>query len=71
LFKDIYLVLRSEPIEDRTMSLLSLDALRTKGIAVTPDPEIYPNGRFARWSDPEENPIAEAQNRLRGASPYH
>jgi predicted enzyme related to lactoylglutathione lyase len=39
------------------MSLLSLDALRTKGIAVTPDPEIYPNGRFARWSDPEENPI--------------
>ena len=31
--------------------------LRAKGIEVTLDPEIYPNGRFARLSDPEGNPI--------------
>lgn len=31
--------------------------LRAKGIAVTLDPEIYPNGRFARLNDPEGNPI--------------
>jgi glyoxylase I family protein len=31
--------------------------LRAKGIAVVLDPEIYPNGRFARLSDPEGNPI--------------
>jgi predicted enzyme related to lactoylglutathione lyase len=31
--------------------------LRAKGIAVALDPEIYPNGRFARLSDPEGNPI--------------
>ena len=31
--------------------------LRAKGIAVTLDPETYPNGRFARLSDPEGNPI--------------
>ena len=28
--------------------------LQVKGIAVTLDPEIYPNGRFARLSDPGE-----------------
>jgi predicted enzyme related to lactoylglutathione lyase len=31
--------------------------LRAKGIEVTLDPEIYPNGRFALLSDPEGNPI--------------
>jgi hypothetical protein len=31
--------------------------LRKQGIAVEVDPEVYPNGRFARLSDPEGNPI--------------
>jgi glyoxylase I family protein len=31
--------------------------LRAAGIAVTVDPENYPNGRFARLHDPEKNPI--------------
>jgi predicted enzyme related to lactoylglutathione lyase len=31
--------------------------LRDKGIAVEVDPEVYPNGRFARLTDPEGNPI--------------
>ena len=31
--------------------------LRAKEIEVTLDPEIYPNGRFARLTDPEGNPI--------------
>jgi glyoxylase I family protein len=31
--------------------------LRAKGIEVTLDPKIYPNGRFARLNDPEGNPI--------------
>jgi len=31
--------------------------LRDKGIAVEVDREVYPNGRFARLSDPEGNPI--------------
>jgi len=31
--------------------------LRERGIAVDVDPEVYPNGRFARLSDPEGNPI--------------
>lgn len=31
--------------------------LRAAGIEVTPDPEDYPNGRFARLHDPEGNPI--------------
>jgi predicted enzyme related to lactoylglutathione lyase len=31
--------------------------LRVAGITVTPDPERYPNGRFARLHDPEGNPI--------------
>ena len=31
--------------------------LRERGIAVEVDPQIYPNGRFARLSDPEGNPI--------------
>ena len=38
-----------------------LDALVARlvnaGIAVTVDPETYPNGRFARLHDPEGNPI--------------
>ncbi len=39
----------------------SLDAvvaqLRAAGITVEIDPEDYPNGRFARLTDPEGNPI--------------
>ena len=31
--------------------------LRGRGIAVDVDPEVYPNGRFARLTDPEGNPI--------------
>ncbi len=31
--------------------------LRSQGIAVEIDPEIYPNGRFAKLNDPEGNPI--------------
>ena len=31
--------------------------LRERGIAVELDPQVYPNGRFARLSDPEGNPI--------------
>ena len=31
--------------------------LRAAGIEVTPDPEMYPNGRFARLHDPEGNAI--------------
>ncbi|MGA8581447.1 MAG: VOC family protein [Bryobacteraceae bacterium] len=31
--------------------------LRAAGIAVEPDPQVYPNGRFARLHDPEGNPI--------------
>jgi predicted enzyme related to lactoylglutathione lyase len=41
--------------------VLDLDAmveqLRASKIEVTVDPEIYPNGRFARLHDPEGNPI--------------
>lgn len=31
--------------------------LRAQGIDVALDPDTYPNGRFARLSDPEGNPI--------------
>jgi predicted enzyme related to lactoylglutathione lyase len=31
--------------------------LRSRGIEVALDPEVYPNGRFARLNDPEGNPI--------------
>ena len=31
--------------------------LRANGIAVDVDPELYPNGRFAKVLDPEGNPI--------------
>ncbi|WP_137168210.1 VOC family protein [Salinimonas lutimaris] len=31
--------------------------LTAAGITVTPDPQTYPNGRFARLYDPEGNPI--------------
>jgi predicted enzyme related to lactoylglutathione lyase len=30
--------------------------LRAAGVAVTIDPETYPNGRFAQLCDPEGNP---------------
>jgi glyoxylase I family protein len=50
---------------DRTFMLnfrvRDLDAmvaqLRRSGIVAEVDPETYPNGRFARLSDPEGNPI--------------
>lgn len=32
-------------------------ALRAAGIEVAQDPEVYPNGTFARLHDPEGNPI--------------
>jgi predicted enzyme related to lactoylglutathione lyase len=32
-------------------------ALRAAGIEVAVDPETHPNGRFARLSDPEGNPL--------------
>ena len=39
----------------------SLDAmvaqLRAAGVSVEVDPQLYPNGRFARLYDPEGNPI--------------
>ena len=31
--------------------------LRASGVDVTVDPKVYPNGRFARLSDPEGNPV--------------
>jgi glyoxylase I family protein len=31
--------------------------LREAGICVEVDPQLYPNGRFARLYDPEGNPI--------------
>lgn len=31
--------------------------LERAGIEVTPDPEAYPNGRFARLVDPDGNPV--------------
>ena len=31
--------------------------LRERGITVELDSEVYPNGRFAKLSDPEGNPI--------------
>jgi predicted enzyme related to lactoylglutathione lyase len=34
-----------------------LEQLRAAKIDITVDPEIYPNGRFARFNDPEGNPI--------------
>jgi predicted enzyme related to lactoylglutathione lyase len=34
-----------------------ISQLRAAGISVEIDPEYYPNGRFARLSDPEGNPI--------------
>jgi glyoxylase I family protein len=50
---------------DRTFMLnfrvRNLDAmvaqLRRRGITVDVDPQTYPNGRFARLTDPENNPI--------------
>jgi len=34
-----------------------VEQLRTAGIEVAVDPQLYPNGRFARLHDPEGNPI--------------
>lgn len=31
--------------------------LKAAGISVEVDPEVHPNGRFARLSDPEGNPV--------------
>jgi predicted enzyme related to lactoylglutathione lyase len=42
----------------RVRSLAAMVAqLRGAGIAVEVDPQVYPNGRFARLSDPEGNPV--------------
>jgi glyoxylase I family protein len=41
-------------VRDLTAMIAQLEAA---GIGVTPDPEPYPNGRFARLKDPEGNPI--------------
>lgn len=41
--------------------VVNLDAmveqLRSRGVAVTVDTEVYPNGRFAELNDPDGNPI--------------
>jgi predicted enzyme related to lactoylglutathione lyase len=34
-----------------------VEQLRKASIAVEVDPETYPNGRFARLTDPEGNPV--------------
>jgi predicted enzyme related to lactoylglutathione lyase len=34
-----------------------VEQLRAAKIEVAVDPEVYPNGRFARVHDPEGNPI--------------
>ena len=34
-----------------------VEQLRASGIEVKVDPQVYPNGRFARLHDPEGNPI--------------
>jgi len=45
-------------INFRVRDLIKMVAqLRERGITVELDPEVYPNGRFARLSDPEGNPI--------------
>jgi glyoxylase I family protein len=41
--------------------------LRAKGIEVKIDPQLYPNGRFARLCDPEGNPIELWQPENSGA----
>ena len=33
------------------------EQLRAAGIKIEIDPKVYPNGRFARLSDPEGNPV--------------
>ena len=43
--------------------------LQAAGITVTVDPEIWPNGRFARTHDPEGNPIELWQPSLPADSP--
>jgi predicted enzyme related to lactoylglutathione lyase len=42
--------------------------LRGAGIEVEVDPELYPNGRFARLKDPEGNPIQLWEARQPGQS---
>jgi predicted enzyme related to lactoylglutathione lyase len=45
-------------INFRVKDLAAMAAqLRASGIEVAVDPEIHPNGRFARLHDPEGNPI--------------
>jgi catechol 2,3-dioxygenase-like lactoylglutathione lyase family enzyme len=45
-------------INFRVANLESMvEQLRAAGISAEIDPEAYPNGRFARLSDPEGNPI--------------
>jgi hypothetical protein len=49
------------PTPDQQNRIRNLDAmvaqLRGTGIAVGVDPQLYPNGRFARVYDPEGNPV--------------
>ena len=57
----------TEYFRDRTKQFMlnfrvrTLDAmvaqLRKAGIEVEVDPQTYPNGRFARLKDPDDNPI--------------
>lgn len=37
--------------------------LRAAGVAVETDPQVYPNGRFARLYDPEGHPIEPREPR--------
>ena len=46
-----------EPIDESHGAGKMAAQLRGRGIAVEVDSEVYPNGRFARLSDPEGNPI--------------
>lgn len=45
-------------INFRVRNLVAMVAqLRAAGISIEVDPQPYPNGRFARFSDPEGNPV--------------
>jgi catechol 2,3-dioxygenase-like lactoylglutathione lyase family enzyme len=43
--------------------------LRSAGISVELDPQVYPNGRFARFFDPEGNPIELVARRRDAVAP--
>jgi catechol 2,3-dioxygenase-like lactoylglutathione lyase family enzyme len=58
---DSYAFGRPEQAWMLNLRVRDLDAmvaqLRAAGVEVTPDPQAYPNGRFAITADPEGNPI--------------